>query len=106
MTWEWGHAVEAYAAAQRNVQAKPKEWLEKVYAEWQALGSAEEFPGSFDQAAYTVALKEAAGLTDDVLADRIWENMESLRFCTNGGWDAWACPFGCGCHMVSFTEEV
>lgn len=45
--------------------------------------------------------------TDSVrrsLAESIWSRMEELATCTNGGWEAYCCPFGCGPHMVSFSS--
>jgi hypothetical protein len=36
----------------------------------------------------------------DILSELIWELAEGQRTCTNGGWEAWVCPFGC--HTVPF----
>lgn len=36
MAWSWSHTVGAYANAQAQVESQEREWLEVVYAEWQA----------------------------------------------------------------------
>ena len=38
------------------------------------------------------------------LAESIWPRMEELATCTNGGWEAYCCPYGCGPHMVTFSS--
>jgi len=38
-----------------------------------------------------------------VLADFIWEQASEYATCDNGGFNAWMCPSGCGCHCVSFS---
>jgi hypothetical protein len=100
MTWEWSHSVEAYEAARENVKAKDREWLEVVWAEWEASTpeSDEMDIGKYDE-------KLAKRLPEDILTDAIWEKMQEQALCTNGRWEAWCCPFGCGCHMVSFSYE-
>ena len=102
MTWEWGHALEAYANCRDNVAAKPRDWLVTVFAEW---NSRRQLDDSFSMVKYNRALKKAALLPDEVLADEIWNKMIEQRNCTNGGSYAHACPFGCGCHLVSFSKE-
>lgn len=46
---------------------------------------------------------KAGRIAKDTLVDSIWEKAGKLATCTNGGWGAWMCPFGCDCHMVSFS---
>ncbi len=105
MSWEWSHTVEAYSYAQEQVQKQERSWLEVVFAEWEALDSREDFEDGFNEEKYNAALLHAKELPDDVLADFIWEKMEALATCTNGGWEAHCCPFGCGCHMVPFGPD-
>lgn len=99
--WEWSHTHEAYAAAEAIIRAKPREWLEVVYAEWCAsVGRGS--PDDFNQRQYDVALKRAKTIDAEALADYIWERTSKHRTCENGGFMAHCCPFGCGCHMVPF----
>lgn len=93
MAWEWSHTNEAYDNAYQQVCAQDSAWLEVVYAEWQVADG-------WDEERYEAALSEAAILTDDVLADYIWEKMSEQRTCDNGGHNAWCCPDGC--HTVPF----
>jgi hypothetical protein len=46
---------------------------------------------------------KAGRLPKDAMADAIWEKAVELATCTNGGWKAWCCPFGCAPHMASFS---
>ena len=108
MAWSWSHTAEAYANCYANVQNKPKEWLDVVYAEWHACETDDDGQldiNSFNEEAYNAALAEAKELTDDVLADYIWERMSEAATCDNGGFNAWACPSGCGPHLVPFDLE-
>jgi hypothetical protein len=36
MAWSWSHTGEAYENVKANIEAKPREWLEVVWAEWVA----------------------------------------------------------------------
>jgi hypothetical protein len=118
MTWEWSHAPEAYADARENLEDLDPVELQVIYAEWAANRTAEgpcreddDPPGGgtsvngedFDEVRYAQALDEARGLTPDVLADAIWRHAEGLRNCTDGGWQAWVCPYGC--HLVAMSRE-
>ena len=108
MAWEWSHTNEAYSAACENVQNKDREWLEVCYAEWHAVEEYDEDssragqidPNSFNEEKYNEALAESKDMSNDVLADYIWERMSDLATCDNGGFNAWACPSGC--HTVPF----
>lgn len=101
MAWSWSHTNEAYQYAREQVAAQERDWLETVYAEWKASHGDD----NLNEEAYKEHLEKAKQLPDDILADFIWEKMEEQATCTNGGWEAWCCPFGCGCHMVPFSEE-
>ena len=106
MAWEWSHTPEAYANAYANLQNRPREWLETVWAEWEA---SEYDTGigfrAMDLRQYEAALAKAKELPEDTLADAIWERMAEQATCTNGGFEAWACPYGCRCHLVPFDLE-
>ena len=99
MAWEWSHTDEAYANAYANLESQSKDWLNEVYAEWEAWGGEEKF----NSLAYANALAHAKRLPLDALVDEIWEHMFEYLTCDNGGFDAWACPFGC--HTVSFDKD-
>ena len=101
MSWSWSHTTEAYACAQKQVQEMPREKLEVIYAEWNAR--IPDDGEGLNQEAYAKALAFAKTHPEDLLADFIWEKMEEQAICTNGGWEAWVCPYGCGCHMVPFS---
>lgn len=103
--WEWSHTQEAYAHARAEVAAQSREWLEVVFAEWHAQADRSEFDGGFDETKYEAALAQAKALPEDTLADFIWDKMSEQAHCTNGGWAAHSCPYGCGCHLVRFSEE-
>lgn len=117
MAWEWSHCHSAYEDARRNLEKKPLGWLMEVLAEWEASDWEEErVITDLDMIGYNLTLDRLK--RDDLvdrgfgihfterrrrLADQIWERMEKLRTCTNGGHQAWACPFGCGCHLIPFS---
>lgn len=103
MAWSWSHTAEAYENACENVHNRDRAWLEVVYAEWHACQSPSEDSEEFNQRKYNTALRRAKKLPTDVLADYIWERMSEYATCTNGGYEAYACPYGC--HLVSFDHE-
>jgi hypothetical protein len=106
MAWSWSHTNEAYANAEENLRSMPKEKLEIIFAEWRAAqgkGGIIEDCGNFDERKYTRALAYAKTLDDETLADFIWERASEAATCDNGGFEAWMCPSGCGCHCVSFS---
>lgn len=103
MSWEWSHSAEAYDAVETNIRSQPREWLEIVYAEWRASqGKGGAFTDQFDERKYgrALAFAKREDVSDELLMESIigWTN--ELRTCTNGGWMAHCCPFGC--HMVPF----
>lgn len=106
MAWEWSHSAEAYAHAREQVQVQSREWLETVFAEWtEHKGKRRASTLDWNQKKYDFGLARAKTLPGDTLADFIWEKMEELATCTNGGWQAYCCPHGCMGHMVPFGPE-
>lgn len=95
MAWEWSHTDEAYRDAQENVQHLSKKTLLVILREW----SYEDMEKSGKNPSFRLH-KGVRKLPKDVLADAVWERMEELRACTNGGWEAYCCPDGC--HTVPF----
>ena len=104
MAWEWSHSQEAYSNCRENILHRDREWLEVVYAEWVVRRFLED-ENDWDSDKYTESLEHAKTLAEDVLADYIWDAMEEQATCDNGGFNAWACPYGCGPHLVSFDKE-
>ncbi len=108
MAWEWSHTNEAYENARENLSALPDNVLATIWAEWR-VHYREGFFNQFNEKKYPREIRRAhswiyRGLQDEMI-DWIWEKARDLSTCTNGGWEAWLCPFGCGCHMVSFDRE-
>lgn len=105
MAWSWSHTQEAYSNAEQNLRNLPRETLEVIFGEWRAAqgkGGIIHDSDDFNLKKYERALKYAKTLSDDVLADFIWEQASELATCDNGGFEAWMCPSGCGCHCVPF----
>lgn len=110
MAWSWSHTQEAYDYAEQQIRAQPREWLEVVFAEWRAQqgkrGQQSDDNNLFNERKYNRALAYAKQhMSRQQLADYIWKKAEELRTCTNGGWQAYACPYGCGPHLVRFSPE-
>ena len=121
MAWSWSHTNEAYAAVEANIRAQSREWLEEVWAEWVAARGHTDNPkarpwnetfwseihffAQLDLRRYHLAIVRAKRKSSKELADFIWEKTQKLATCTNGGWEAWCCPFGRQCHMVPFDTQ-
>lgn len=96
--WEWSHSAEAYDNALKNLQDKPRDWLEVCFAEWAA-----DVDGEFVEGLYFDALNYARETPDDELVESIWAQASELAQCDNGGHNAYVCPDGC--HTVSFSRK-
>jgi len=99
MSWEWSHTAEAYDNARANLGILTPETLRIIYAEWCATDLVDL---DLDDGDYEAALERARDLSRDALEDFIWDQMAEWATCTNGGHLAYACPHGCGCHLVPF----
>ena len=103
MAWEWSHSPEAYEAAEQNLHKLGVGKLREIWAEWQVkLAETEEDEDGWDSDVYTRSITLARSFSKEQLAEQIWGWMEAQATCDNGGHEAWACPYGCGCHTVSF----
>jgi hypothetical protein len=100
MAWEWSHSQDAYDDFRANVAKQERAWLECVYAEWEARADNLE---NFDEKKFRKALKQAKKLPSDMLADTIYEKAEAFATCEAGGHNGYACPFGCGPHVLPFA---
>jgi hypothetical protein len=109
MSWSWSHATEAYDAARRNMERLPRETRNVIAAEWLAAIPHPRwgihFHAELDLRKYYRSLPRVSEWDDEKIDDYIWQRVEDLATCTNGGWEAHLCPFGCGCHMVPFDDE-
>ena len=115
MTWEWSHSPEAYDNARENLDNRLERaengdrhelaWLAEAYGEW----SAGKYDGDYHRwlKAYRQAYRRAVRFIRSdrgvIITESIWDAMADHRACTNGGWEAYACPDGC--HLVSFSLE-
>lgn len=112
MAWEWSHTPEAYQDAERNLRDLETLELRVIYCEWQAYepdgyyGDDGYHGDDFDQEAYDEAMDEALKMSHDDLADYIWRKASDQATCDNGGFNAWTCPYGCGCHTVPFDRQA
>lgn len=102
MAWQWSHSQKAYDNAKSNLYKQSLQWLKICLAEIEAELPANS--GNFDERTYKTymeAFKQCDNV--DLYAESIWEVMSTdIRMCDNGGFNAWACPFGC--HTVPFDK--
>ena len=124
MAWEWSHTQEAYEYVRCRLYKMAKAKLHVIWAEWKTYHHAQEVAQAeaeaegeelllpsddFDQDYYKTQLKEARQVSKKVgtepLADDIWNWASNFATCTNGGHQAWMCPYGCDPHMVPFGPK-
>ncbi len=111
MSWEWSHTAEAYRDAELNLQALPVDELRVIWAEWIADEPTPDpdSPGDmltgFDSDQYDAAFTESLDMKAEALIEDIWLKASEQRTCTNGGHEAWLCPYGCGPHLVGFDRH-
>jgi hypothetical protein len=103
MVWQWSHTADGIDNVRTRLELQSRRWLVTVYAEWQARICHEDEEDEFCDRKYRAARREARPLDDVALIDAVWDSMCELQYCENGGHEAWACPFGCGCHTLSFA---
>lgn len=104
MAWEWSHSYEAYDNVRENIHnkvEKDREEMEEVWGEWYAYFLERYMEVPFLDS-IEAGRKTAEGLSNYDLAETIWKLSEAQSICENGGFEAWICPYGCGCHMVPF----
>lgn len=109
MAWSWSHTQEAYDAVREQIFAQDREWLEVVWAEWKTAkkdrhGCYDQ--NNFNQKKYERMLKRAKKFDNETLAEEIWNFTQEYATCSNGGWEAYCCPFDCGCHQIPFTPPA
>lgn len=119
MAWSWSHSEEAYIAIEQQINETAEKanngdseaavWLKVVWSEWVASDWKEDrVTTDLDLRKYGRAIarakRQGEELGYDKLAADILNWSSDLATCTNGGWDAWVCPFGC--HLLPFSVEV
>lgn len=117
MAWSWSHTEEAYVYAREQMEKLDRETRNVIAAEWLAAVPHPQygigFHANLDLRKYAKSLVRVAEWSDEKINKFIWDGVEGrddlgmnkLRTCENGGWEAWCCPFGCGCHMVPFSSD-
>lgn len=108
MAWSWSHSPDAYRAAEHNLSRLSLTELKTIAREWmyhdrKARGAIRHRPGAKRPAGFRLP-SFLARASREVLIAWIWERMESHQMCDNGGWNAYACPYGC--HTVPFDTET
>ncbi|MDA9856614.1 hypothetical protein N9D23_00715 [Rubripirellula sp.] len=119
MAWSWSHTNEAYAAVEEQLNSKADEanngdiedveWLVVVWSEFVASNWREDrVTTDLNLRKYASAMARAKRQGEELgyekLANDIWNWSSELATCTNGGWDAWCCPFGC--HLLPFSVQA
>lgn len=109
MAWSWSHSQEAYRDAEINLNHLPQDTIATIWAEWQASTPGEFGDYNFNSRKYNREIRRAhshirRGLIGEMIV-QIWVKASEYSTCDNGGWNAWLCPYGCGCHTVPFHIE-
>ena len=105
MVWGWSHSQEAYENALLNLTDLDDNTLATVYCEWKCRDieqAEEDLPdstcpftdGRYDRM-FEKVLSDIKEGWNDTVVDFIWERSCEQSLCTNGGWAAWICPYGC-----------
>jgi len=108
MAWSWSHTAEGIEGFRAQLHAQPRAWLLNVWSEWKANPEGHFRPRKFgsddfdERRAIRAYCSADAWMSNEALADRIFDLAERQSTCTNGGWEAWACPYGCGSHTLPF----
>lgn len=115
MTWNWSHTQEAYNNVYYNISQLPLETLReiaaeiKTYQDMLAQRPGRVIEGLSDREnlwhpeLYDSYLEKVSNLPADILVDFIYEFAEEQAECSNGGHEAYVCPYNC--HKVSFSRE-
>jgi hypothetical protein len=109
MSWSWSHTDEAYNNACANMANLPRKERNIIAAEWIAAiphpKHGIHFHAEFNEKKYDKALKRVSLWDGSQINVYIWNKMRAYATCTNGGFEAYCCPFGCGPHLVSFGDK-
>ena len=90
-----------------NISQLPLETLQVIAAEIrtfkQISKAIRKYYDNWDTDIYNIKLREVSNLSADILVDYIYEFASEQAECTNGGHEAYVCPYCC--HLVSFSRE-
>ena len=102
MAWSWSHTAEAIDNLEGNLWCLPDDTIRVIFAEWAAASNTDENSthAEFDEELYALALEGSRSADMHSLRVKVWAEVEALRTCDNGGFEAWVCPFGC--HTLPF----
>lgn len=102
MTWNWPSDPRSYQAVNEHIRLQTRDWLEEVYAEWEANED-----GRRNEDLYERALELARDASEDTLASYIWEKTRDHADGKEPGGVAHCCPFACEAHAVNLeTDDV
>lgn len=100
MSWNWPSDPRSYQAVIEHIRLQTRDWLEEVYAEWEANED-----GQLNQSLYERAFDLAGDLTDETLASYIWERTRDRVDGQEPGGVAHCCPFQCEAHAVDLERD-
>ena len=115
MTWDWSHTQEAYDNVYYNISQLSLETLReiateiKTYQDMLAQRPERVIEGLSDREIlwhpelHEMYLEQVNKLPADILVDLIYKFAAEQAECTNGGYEAYVCPYGC--HSVSFNRD-
>lgn len=115
MTWNWSHTQEAYDNVYYNISQLSLETLReiateiKTYQDMLAQRPERLIEGLSDREIlwhpelHEMYLEKVNNLPADILVDLIYKFASEQAECTNGGYEAYVCPYGC--HSVSFSRD-
>lgn len=105
MTWKWNHNQKALDIFRNTVDAWETSRKIEICSEWSAFYQQrgyddyeEDDPNYFNEVVYESSLSFWGNQNEDTLTDAIVASAEAHAVCDNGGFDLWACPYGC--HRV------
>ena len=111
--WEWSFTQEGMENIRENVHRMDKERLIVAYAEIlhfrhvnKKNDSAKLDVSTWYKTVYAKKLTEArkqAKWSTEAIAEEVYYFAEEQADCTNGGFSAYVCPYGC--HTVSLEIE-
>lgn len=118
MAWEWSHTVEAYQNVRDNIlsigekadngNTEAQEWIREVWCEWESHNPDADDADheGYSPLLYVQAKQADVNLSYSEMAYIVSHRAERQALCEKGGHKAWACPYGCMCHLISFDRET
>lgn len=110
MAWEWSYSHEGIDNIRQNIMDMDTETAIVALAEHQALASREDYANGFNSAEYDRSLArlnadlETLGESfGEMIKMELFDQASEIATCENGGFNVWACPFGC--HTVSASRD-